>query len=365
MALSPNYGWAEPDNSSLVKNGAQDIRALGDAIDTSVWNVGYGQAGKNKIINGDFGIWQRGTTQSVIDGTPVYGSTDRWAFGRNGTGGTGTNTVTRETHTVGQTDVPNNPTYYCRWTATTLGTGQTRSDFNQYIEDVSEFAAQTCTLSFWVKSSGVFAISTFFEQNFGSGGSAAVTTTTGTGNTSTSWTRFTTTVSLPSITGKTVGTSNYLRVLIRFNNPTAGATFDVSNVQLEYGSKASPFQTASGGSPQSELAMCQRYYYRQTSGAAFGIFGSGISYSTTGAMLMSTFPVQMRITPASVEYSTISVSDNKFYGAAITSAVLQSATTPYVGVIDATVASGLTANAPVFLRANNSSSAYIAYSSEL
>jgi len=28
MATSPNYAWAEPDNSSLVKNGAQDIRAL-------------------------------------------------------------------------------------------------------------------------------------------------------------------------------------------------------------------------------------------------------------------------------------------------------------------------------------------------
>lgn len=33
MALSPNFGFPEPDNSSLVKNGAQDIRALGDAID--------------------------------------------------------------------------------------------------------------------------------------------------------------------------------------------------------------------------------------------------------------------------------------------------------------------------------------------
>jgi hypothetical protein len=62
MATSPNYGWSEPDNTSLVKNGAQAMRTLGDAIDTSVWNVGYGQAGKNKIINGDFGIWQRGTS---------------------------------------------------------------------------------------------------------------------------------------------------------------------------------------------------------------------------------------------------------------------------------------------------------------
>ena len=67
MALSPNYGWSEPDNSSLVKNGAADIRTLGDAIDTSVWNVGFGQAGKNKIINGDFGINQRSFTSTTTN----------------------------------------------------------------------------------------------------------------------------------------------------------------------------------------------------------------------------------------------------------------------------------------------------------
>ena len=56
MATTNFYGWSEPDNSSLVKNGAQDIRILGDAIDASVWNIGYGQAGKNKIINGIAGL---------------------------------------------------------------------------------------------------------------------------------------------------------------------------------------------------------------------------------------------------------------------------------------------------------------------
>ena len=64
MALSPNYSWAEPDNSSLVKNGASDIRTLGDAIDPSVWNIGYGQAAKNKIINADFNINQRSFSSS-------------------------------------------------------------------------------------------------------------------------------------------------------------------------------------------------------------------------------------------------------------------------------------------------------------
>jgi len=36
MATSPNYGWLEPDNTDLVKNGALSIRTLGNAIDTTM-----------------------------------------------------------------------------------------------------------------------------------------------------------------------------------------------------------------------------------------------------------------------------------------------------------------------------------------
>lgn len=36
MALSPNYSWTEPDDSSFVKNGADAMRTLGNAIDTTV-----------------------------------------------------------------------------------------------------------------------------------------------------------------------------------------------------------------------------------------------------------------------------------------------------------------------------------------
>lgn len=48
MALSPNYSWPEPDNSDFVKDGATDIRALGDAIDATVYAVANYQ---NNIIH--------------------------------------------------------------------------------------------------------------------------------------------------------------------------------------------------------------------------------------------------------------------------------------------------------------------------
>lgn len=37
MATSPNYGWPEPNDSDYVKNGAEAMRDLGDAIDSTVY----------------------------------------------------------------------------------------------------------------------------------------------------------------------------------------------------------------------------------------------------------------------------------------------------------------------------------------
>ena len=39
MATSTNFGWTMPDNTSLVKDGADAIRTLGNAIDTSFAGV--------------------------------------------------------------------------------------------------------------------------------------------------------------------------------------------------------------------------------------------------------------------------------------------------------------------------------------
>jgi hypothetical protein len=314
MATSTNYGWAEPDNSSLVKNGASDIRTLGNAIDTSLWNSGFGQAGKNKIINGDFGIWQRGT--SFSNPTSLAFNADRFAFYYDGTGAT--RTLSRQTFTAGTAPVAGyEGLFFFRYAQTVAGTSNTINLFYQKIENVQTFAGQSVVLSFWAKADSARSITCTANQNFGSGGSADVDTNfTGTANVTTSWQRFSFTATIPSVTGKTIGASSFLGARI-FLPAGSTPTIDIWGVQLEYGSVATPFQTASGGSPQSELAMCQRYFLKSyeigTAPATNTASGANRfrANASTGQFVLETaqrFIIPLRVSPTLTWYSTAGTS---------------------------------------------------------
>jgi len=287
MASTTNYSWVTPDNSGLVKNGAQDMRTLGDAIDTSVWNIGFGQAGKNKIINGDFGIWQRGTSFS----NPSNGTycADRFKTIHDGTGAT--RTVSQQSFTAGTAPVAGYESqFFMRYAVTVAGSGNTYQGMNQLVEDVRTFAGQPITISFWAKADANRTVNVDLAQNFGSGGSGDVYVSLSAASVAatTSWQRFTLTGTVPSIAGKTIGAGSNLR--FGYYAPAATAcTIDIWGVQIEYGSKATPFETASG-SIQGELALCQRYYYQRSS-------LPGGAYSSTAGRLFSVHPVTMRVNP--------------------------------------------------------------------
>jgi len=324
MALSPNYGFPEPDNSSLVKNGAQDIRALGDAVDTAVWNVGYGQAGKNKIINGDFAIWQRGTSFTLTSGD-VY-TADRWQAKRSGAN----LTVSRQSFTLGAAPVAGYESQYFMRVAAT--TADDNWGVDQSIEDVRTFAGQTITISFWAKADTARTLNVYTSQDFNAptGGSAAVTSAADTKTLTTSWQRFTSTVTLASIAGKTLGTgATLLNILFRHPVNSTGQ-FDIWGVQVEYGAKASPFQTASGNSPQAELAMCQRYYQVIGSGAAGG------ADLADRVAVGSSFLVSMRSVPTLALVGQVSVRQRNGITTATspTVATYYRSTTGYTAVLD-------------------------------
>ena len=265
-------------------------------------------AGKNAIINGAFNVNQRQFTSNTVAGTYNF---DRWCQVHGGT--TGTVTCTPQTFTAGAAPVAGYEyTNYVQYVTAAGASADTYALFQTILEDVRTLAGQTATLSFWAKTaSGTPKIGIEIGQNFGTGGSpsATVLTSISAVTISTSWTRYTVSFTVPSISGKTVGTTANTSQLLIYFWMSAGtsfasrassiglqnATFQMWGVQLEAGSTATAFQTASG-TIGGELALCQRYYYQIATGTA--IYLGQISYSSVTQM-QGYFPhkVSMRATP--------------------------------------------------------------------
>ena len=301
-----DFSWVAQDDSNAIQNAIVDAKgdliaasandtparlAVGNNGETLVadsststglrWQGDYA-AGKNKIINGDFGIWQRGTSISATN-TYAYIS-DRWQSLCDGA-----ITGARTAFTPGAAPVAGyEGKYYLRYTKTS----GTYWQIQQYIEDVQTLAGQTATISFWAKVDAAKTVYVQLSQNFGSGGSATVTTSAGTQALTTSWARYSFTVSVPSISGKTIGTSSNLALEIGVAATTGNVVFDLWGVQVEAGSVATAFQTATG-TVQGELAACQRYYYRVP-----GEFETTVAASGSSICVLIPLPVTMRIVPS-------------------------------------------------------------------
>jgi len=95
MATTPNFNWSTPDNTGLVRNGALDIRTLGDSIDASLVDLKGGTTGQvlSKASNTDMDFtW---VTDAAGDITGVTAGT-----GISGGGTSGTVTVTNSMATA-------------------------------------------------------------------------------------------------------------------------------------------------------------------------------------------------------------------------------------------------------------------------
>ena len=133
--------------AKILRNIDQIIDTQGNDLTAPVLSF------RNKFINGNFDIWQRGTSQNSIG----FESADRWSMYHN----VADLTLSREEFDIDQTNVPGHPKYYLR--GTVVGSSDDASGqaaFTQKIEDVQTFSNQTVTLSFWAKADSNKNIST-------------------------------------------------------------------------------------------------------------------------------------------------------------------------------------------------------------
>ena len=271
---------------------------------------------KNLIINGAMQVAQRGTSDTVDGGGWDYVIDRFCALGQSSAG----------VFTYSQdSDAPAGFQKSLKVAVTTADTSLASGDiytirhtiegYNSAHLDFGSADAKTVTLSFWVKSSltGTFGGALNSEGNnrsyaFTYSISAANTweyktitiagDTTGTwGTTNSHGVRITWGLGVGSTYSGTAGSwagSEYFSATGATSViGTASATWQITGVQLEVGSVATPFEHRSYGE---EDALCKRYFYSHYNGANI-YWGIGYMYSTTQMYSHIKFPVAMRATP--------------------------------------------------------------------
>jgi hypothetical protein len=314
-------------------------------------------SGRNRIINGDMRVAQRGTSGTST--SSGYVSLDRW---RAYISTNSTVTLSQQTFTPGQTDVLGDPEFFMRYDW--LGTSPASTKIvMQRIENVKSLVGAV-TLSFYAKTELGDNIDVAVYQNFGDGGSTEVTAIDQTIDVTDAWAKYTVTFTLPSLSGKTIGASSYIEVSFASRDTTANSYLDLADVQLEAGSVATPFERRQYGQ---ELALCQRYTYRHSAEGDINNFaplGMGRYFGTNNAQLYVPFKVTMRTNPTTVtQIGNIAVNDATFASYAITLALNESSSSG--ATVIGTTTSGTTAGTATTFYANDTASAALIFSAEL
>lgn len=294
----------------------------------------------NSLINSNFDIWQRGTSLALSSATSQY-LADRWFDNHDPNAGTlPTLTRSRQLHTSG--DVFNS-FYFSRLATNGAGTSLGTSSLgymSQRIEHGTRLlagASKKVTISFYAKSSiAAKKLGVYIDQNYGTGGSPSTAeVVNGTNFTLTSsWARYTATITLNTLVAKTFGTNNndYLGInLVYMWGTTLQARVGASAAQTYVGSgniEISQVLVSTDDATliykprnfETELRMCERYYsksftYDTAPAQATGDYtGSVLQYNfsntTTGTTVR--FPARMRTTPTFTTYSPFA-SDANWY----------------------------------------------------
>jgi len=267
---------------------------------------------KNKLINGNFLVWQRGAAVLPSLGSLTQYVSDRWACYQTGAA----------------TTVAQSPGFggfqYCA--AFNGIASNTEVTMLQYIESLNSYplVGSFATFSVWVYASVAKTITLGIGYANTADTFSSVTTVYASSNSHLGggWQQFT----LTSSAALSSSFANGIRIAVTYPNCTTG-TFAITGAQLEVGSQATSFDFRSIGT---ELALCQRYYSKI--GTVFGT-----TYAGSGTLGMIYNPTTMRTTPT---YSATALN-----GYALTASDNQTGYIYYANVITGAAVTGLTASA--------------------
>mgnify|MGYP001478929118 CR=1 FL=1 len=292
-----------------------DVAAGGSLVTTESPSLGR----RNLIINGAMQVAQRGTSFNIAhDGDREAFPVDRFKFIMD---------TAMDSYDATVEQSSDAPDGFANSFKITTGTAETGVDAEEYIlvehkveaQNLQQLnygsaSAQLTTFSFWVKSSvtGTFGMSVYVPDSGriigkqytinsadtweyktitveGDTSGSGIANDNGegvriawwllagsdfTGTDNTDWVDFVTTAYGDAVEQNGVGT-------------TAGATWQITGVQLEVGSVATPFEHRSYGE---ELAACQRYYFQN--GPLIGFWTASNEFRQSIC-----FPVAMRTGP--------------------------------------------------------------------
>ena len=361
------YTYSTADARLAVGNNGETLVADSSTSTGLRYQAPYSQ---QPVLNSAFQIWQRGTSISAAASSTPY-TADRWQIYTNANQAT---TISRQA-TGDTTNLPN--IQYCVRVQRNSGqTGTGLYNFGQSFESFNAipFAGKTVTFSFYGRAGANYSATSNalgFYLFTGTGTDQNRVTSLYTGDTytiasnatlTTTWQRFTATATIPA-------TATEMATCFLFN-PTGTAStndyFEITGVQVEVGSVATPFHTYAA-TIQGELAACQRYYTRvlASSGNNYYYYTPGVAKSTTVAKVVYTLPMTMRTSPSTtIDYSGLSLYDTVNAAINVTAVTADTPTLNNYSM-DITVASGLTQYRTYYLFANNQSGGYLGFSAEL
>lgn len=207
----------------------------------------------NRIPNGDFLRWNAATSFS----SPASGTTVADNYYVEHDGSIGTYSVSQQAFTLGQTDVPGEPKYFLRWNHTVAGSGSSYRRLRVKLPGVERFAGRKVIRSVYLKADTARTVTGKLLQDFGTGGSPStqVEAESVSFSVTTSWTRFEIPDTLPSISGKTLGSGADDALILSLDLPVnTTMTIDVAMDQFEAGHIATfpraslPLSVQEGGS---------------------------------------------------------------------------------------------------------------------